>query len=1074
MKKNYFNMIKAGIMMLAVVACSLAAHIPAQAQGNQGRTISGIVMDASDFTPLTGAVVSVKDSGMAATTDRRGRFSLTVPAGGTLVVSYLGYETQEVVTNDRSSEISVMMTLDSQRIDEVIVVGYGTQRKVDITGAVASINADKATKDRVVMDLSTVLLGKVSGVRVTSSEGTPGSSANVTIRGTTSINSDSKPLYIIDGIISDAVNVSPGDIESISILKDAASTAIYGSRGANGVVLVTTKMGKTNSITVDLYAMAGVQYMAKDIPMMNSRENVQKNYLRNFIYRTAAEGVADINTVGSRGYEVFQDPEGNFYYVSKNAAYSGEYWRTRPLYYNTNWQREMTQYAPVTDFRVNVSGGTSSNRFSIMLNAQDQKGIMISTGWKSKSARVNFNQDITKWLDIGAHVSFVRSDTHGNAGNRQDGIIYNTLTQSPLYPTNFGMDFQTPDGIPILNLSNPVSLAELNTREKRNSGLNATGVINIKPLEGLVINLNQTYYTNDEEIHIYYPSTTAEGNAAKGRARFERGWSEGWSSENTATYTHVFNDVHRLTAMMGMSARSTKWENFNVEGNNFEQEDLGYWGFPSANSVQPPGIGNTKRTEVSFFGRANYTFKDKYIFQATMRYDGSSVFADGHKWDYYPSASAAWRITEEEWMKNVSFLDNLKLRASWGRSGKQAVGSYESLAKVGTYVTTIDGQNSTMVSYFSSLENANLKWEQTQEFNVGLDLGFFKGRFDIIFDIYDKTTSDLLYQNPIPEYTGYTYATTNMGKIRNRGMEFTINAVPVKTQDFQWDIDFNIGINRSKVMALGIQDWTTIPTGWRTGNQGYLEVGMPIGNWYGLTVLGIWQSQSQIDQAIAQGIIDESQKPVPGQYRFYDKNGDGKTTGDDRMIIGTAEPKFSGGFATSFRWKDITLSASFVYTYGNQLFNGNSYEMSGSNNYNNAYQSAVDRWQPTLYYYDAVNGVRGDLFMQGNPSNTIPISATGLTPVEMLNNTWLEDGSYLRMQDITLSWDLPRRWVSKMRLRNVRLFLTGTNVFCITNYSGFDPDVNVSSGMAQYLQPGLDYFSYPRARTFSGGINITF
>lgn len=1072
MKKDYYMRLKAGLWGLVVIVCCLGSLSPAYAQRTMKKTITGTVTDDSD-SPLVGVSIFAKGTPVATTSDVKGRFALEVDINSTIVFSYVGMKMQEIPA-ERITNLDVKMQSDAMSIDDVLVVGYGTQRKIDVTGAVSSIDAEKATKDRVVMDLSSVLLGKVSGVRVTASEGTPGASSKITIRGTTSINSDSNPLYVVDGVISENLNVSPGDIETISVLKDAASTAIYGSRGANGVILISTKKGDKNRTTVDIYAMAGVQSIAKDIPMMNSRENVEKNYMRSFIYRTAAEGVSDINTVDPRGYEVFQDPEGNFYYVSKNAAYSGEYYRTRPLYYNTNWQKEMTQAAALYDFRVSVNGSTKTNRYAIMVNAQNQDGIMINTGWDSKGARVNFSQDIAKWLDVGVNLSYTRSNTFGNAGNRQDGIIYNTLTQSPLYPVNFGMDFKTPDGIPILNLSNPVSLAKLNTRDKRNSSLSGTASINIKPIEGLTISLNQTYYTNDEEIHLYYPSSVAEGNSAHGRARFERGWSEGWSSENTATYTREINEIHRITAMVGMSARSTRWENFNVEGNQFEQEDLGYYGFASAKTMLPPGLGDTKANEVSFFGRLNYSLMDKYIFQATIRSDGSSRFAENNKWGYFPSASAAWRLSEEGWLKDVEFLNNLKLRASWGISGKQAIGAYESLAKVGTYVTTINGLDPVMASYFSSLENLNLKWETTREYNVGLDVDFWDSRLSLVVDAYDKETSNLLYANPVPQYTGYGTVTENMGKIRNRGIEFTVNAIPVQTKSFEWTIGMNVGINRSKVLALGIQDWQTVNTGWRTGDQGYLEVGKPLGNWYGLKVLGIWQSQSQIDQAIAQGLVDPSQKPVPGQYRFFDKDGNGKTTGEDRVIIGSAEPDFTGGFSTSLSYKGLTLNANFVFSYGNQVFNGNSYEMSGSNNYNNAYKSSANRWKPTLYHYDAVHGVRGDLFMEGNPSNELPISTSGLTPVEMANDTWIEDGSYLRLQDITLSYSLPERFVRKLRLSKVRLFVTGTNVFCWTSYSGFDPDVNVSSGKASYLQPGLDYFSYPRARSFSGGINITF
>ncbi|GHU98296.1 SusC/RagA family TonB-linked outer membrane protein [Bacteroidia bacterium] len=1048
--------------------------IAASSVYSQQQTVSGQVVGAGG-APLAGSIVSVDGTNRGTTTDAQGRFEIRARPDETLTISYVGYLNSQMPASQVSGG-AVRLAEDHGKIDEVVVVGYGTQRRIDLSGAVASLNTEQATTDRMAVDLAAVLQGKISGVKVVSTEGMPGASGGITIRGTTSLNIDSQPLFVVDGVIVDNPMVSPADMESIDILKDAASTAIYGSRGANGVVLITTKKGKRDTPTIDIYAMTGVQYMAKKVPMMNSREIVSKNYFRNFDYRPAGTDMTSIPTNGDSAYQIFQDEEGNFYTVNKRASYTPEYYRTKPLYYNTDWQGAMTQVAPIQDYRINISGGTGRSQYAVMFSTQDQKGIMINTGNNVKSARVNLTQELKPWMDLSTNLSYSRTATFGNGGSRNGGIIGNMMRGNPVYPKYFGMDFQTPDGAPMLNLSNPVLMAESMTRDRRLQGAQGSASLNIRPIKNLTVNLSGSYNTNLEEIQIYYPSVIDFANAARGIGRNEKGWNESVSSENTATYRfEQLPEVHKLSAMAGMSVRSTESQNINIENDQFQQEDLGYWGINSGINPQPPAISQSHRNETSWFGRVNYIYDNRYIFQATARADASSVFAANNKWGYFPSASAAWRVSQERFMKGASsWLSNLKLRASWGISGKQ-LGPYASLAAVSTGITNYDGYTTTMASWFSSIENPNLKWERTREYNAGLDLSVLKDRIGLTVDVYDKTTKDLLYADPTPEYSGLQSQTRNVGSINNRGIELTLNLVPVKTHDWTWTVDFNISRNVSKILNIGIQDWKGISTGWNGSvDDGYLQVGKPIGQWYGLVFQGVWQTQAEIDHAVIEGVLDPSFQVKPGQGKYYDRNGDGRITSDDRLVIGCAEPKFIGGLTTAVRWKDLTLTATFAYSYGNDIFNGSSYYLEGTQGTNNAYAwTAGQEWMPRLYHWDKVTG-RGDLFHAGNASTTLPFSNNQITPVSLPVSSWIEDGSYLRLADISLSYNLPKKWVNKVSIRNVKVFVSGNNVFCWTNYSGYDPDVNVSNGMAAYLMPGLDFYSYPRARTFMGGINITF
>lgn len=1033
------------------------------------KEIKGTVKDEAGYE-LPGVNVVIKGSTQGVMTNENGYYTIQAQENNTLEFSYIGFIKQEVKIG-KKDRIDIVLAEDVKKLDEVVVVGYGTTRKVDITGAVSSVKSDMA-EERLVLSVGDVLKGKVSGVRVTTGDGSPGAGASINIRGTTSINGDSNPLYVIDGFMSETCTVSPGDIETIDILKDASSTAIYGARGANGVILITTKKGRKNKTTVNFYAMGGVQRIANKLDMMNSSEFVDKNYF--FAMTYVPEAKWNPRLFKPDKYDFFQDEENNYYVISKKAAYADEYYGRKPINHNTNWQDEMTRDATIQDYRLNLSGGGEKNTYAIMAGYKSQGGIMLNTDYKNYSARANFTQELHKNVRVSLHSSLDRSYISGYA-NGTGSVIYNTLTQAPLKPADFDLSFQLPGEAAQLSIVNPVKQANLITNDRNNYTFITNGSLDIDIIKGLTLKLSGGYFLFGEKTEQYFPSTVAEGMSTKGQAVVANHLSERINNENTLTYNKTFNSIHKFGAMIGNSISCATYNWLNTYNTNFALEDLGVNGIGEGKDPLVPTSTYIKQTEASFFGRLNYDLDNKYLFKFTLRADGASKFAENNKWGYFPSGAAAWRISEEEWLKSWSPLSNMKLRLSWGISGKQAISSYQSLPVVGTNSVSIDGENNVLTSYFSRLANSNLKWETTEEWDLGYDLGFFDERLGFSVDLYHKVTRDLLYSEPVPSYSGYNEALKNIGKISNKGVEFSIYATPVKNRNFTWDVNFNISKNVSKVLSLGEQSWQLVNAGYLGKGQGYLEVGLPLGNWYGYKTNGIWQTQGEIDKAIANKTLLESEGTKPGYMKYEDLNKDGKITADDRQIIGNGMPKFTGGFTNSITYKGISLDFTLQFSYGNQVYNANRYRLESGISLDNALASTIDRWQPTLYHYDYATKQKGDLFKQGSPSNEYPIAAMGKSKVdETPIDKWIEDASFLRLADLTLSYSLPQGWLNKMKMQNMRIFLTGSNLFTLTKYTGYDPEVNVSQNSAAFLLPGLDYFSYPKSRTISAGINITF
>jgi TonB-linked SusC/RagA family outer membrane protein len=1048
-----------------IVLYQISAYMNIYAQAIQ---INGTVTEKNG-NPLPGVSVNQKGTNNGSITDQNGKYSLAVSSlKGTVVFSFIGFEKAELPINKKT--INAVLQESVKTLSEVVVVGYGTTKRVDITGAVSSVKSD-AAEGRVVFSIGDILKGKVSGVRVSSSDGAPGSGQSINIRGTTSLSGDSNPLYVIDGFLSDNMsNVSPGDIETIDILKDASSTAIYGSRGANGVILITTKKGKKNQPKINFYALGGVQTATNLLDMMNSEEFIDKNYFFSLTYVPKAKWKP--TSFKPAAYNFYQDTEGNYYVISKKAAYSDYFNGERQIEYNTDWQNEMMRDAAIRDYRIDISGGGDKNTYAVMLGYKYQEGIMIKTDYKNYSARANFSQELLSNLNFRLNSSIDRNFRSGFA-NGTEGVIYNTLTQAPIRPSNFSQNDLLPgESSASLSVVNPVSQANLITNNMNNYSFLTNGSLDYNTGK-FTIRLTGGYFLFAQTDEQYYPSTVAQGLPFGGRAYIGNSSSERLNNENTITYSNTFNNIHKVNFLVGNSVEQVNSKWLNTENRGFVLEDLGIYGISQGTNPQIPNSTIIKQTNTSFFSRINYDVADKYLFKFTMRGDGASRFAANNKWGYFPSAAAAWKISQEDFVKNLNIFSNLKLRSSWGISGKQSIPSYQSLPTVGTWNVSIDGTSNSLISYFTRIANENLTWEKTEEYNIGLDVGLWKDRLSFSVDVYNRLTRDLLYYVPIPSYTGFDNALKNTGKIENEGIEFSINANPIKTKDFNWNFNFNISHNASKVLKLGDQNWQAVDVGYLGVGQGYLQEGLPIGNWYGYKTNGIWQSQAEIDQAIKEKKLLASEGIKPGYVKYVDLNNDGKKTAEDRQILGNGQPRLTGGFSNNISYKGISLDFTLQYSVGNKIYNANRYRLESGFSFDNAFAETADRWRPTLYNYDPITKQTGDLFMEGNSSNRYPIAIQGKNVDEAPIDLWIEDGSFLRLADVTFSYSLPKKIISKMNMSNLKFFITGSNLFILTKYTGYDPEVNNSQGAASFLMPGLDYFSYPRARTISAGINLT-
>lgn len=990
----------------------------------QNQTISGKVTDQSNGEGLPGVAVLVKGTTVGTTTSFDGSYTINVPSNAaTLVYRFIGYLSVEKPIGN-ASEINVALKSDTKLLEEVVVVGYGTQERRDITGSVASVKSDEI-KNTPVAGLDQAIQGRIAGVNVTSSSGTPGGGISVRVRGTSSISAGNDPLYVVDGVpvsntdisqggfgnqkINPLAEINPNDIESIEVLKDASSAAIYGSRASNGVVLITTKKGKAGKTQVDIDAYAGVQNFTKKVDFLNATEytNIVNEARQNYMNDNPGKTVS---LLGAPAYD-------------------------------TNWIDEVTRStASISNLQVSVRGGDEKTKFYISGAQFKQEGIILNNEYERKNLRLNLDHSISSKIKIGTNLGVSRSNNNRIIG---DNSIFapwpNALQSRPDQPAynEDGTYFATQRNNPVQGALEP----DYETTIFRVFG-NLYGNYEIIPGLNYRLSVGGDWYNNKE--FQYEPITSGQGFGTKGYGLAGNGTASNYLVENTVDYAKSFGELN-MTALLGYTFQDFVTERQYVTGTDFPSASFRY--ITSAAKI-PSGTSTwTSNALESYLGRVNLDYADKYLLSLAIRRDGSSKFSEDNKYGTFPSVSVGWRLSQESFMQDISFLSDLKLRASYGVTGNQeGIGDYAALALIG------GGQNYNDQSGVapSQLPNPDLKWEQTTQTNVGVDFGFLSNRISASADYFIKKTDDLLLSRPLPRTSGYTSITENIGSLENTGLEFAVSTQNL-TGEFKWTTDFNIAFIDNKVTKLNNDE------PFDRGFVNRVAVGESIGAFYLLEQIGIYQTNDEVPEKLfAKGVR-------AGDVKFRDINGDGDiTTGADRTFVGSAVPDYFGGITNNFAYKGFDLSVFFQYSVGNEVYamwkelDGAGNLGSGANNNAIAQDVADDRWTGA------------------GTSNTVPRAVYGAagTYNAQRSSRYLEDGSYLRLKTLNFGYTLPSTLVDRVGLRKVRVYATGQNLLTFTDYSGFDPEV--SSNAQDAVTAGNDQATLPQLRSFTLGVNIGF
>ncbi|GAA4379557.1 TonB-dependent receptor [Hymenobacter koreensis] len=1012
---------------LLLLPAALLTGLTAQAQTRQ---VSGVVVNGADKTPLPGVSVVVKGTTTGVATDPNGQFSLTLPAEGrpVLVFSFVGFASQEVTVGSGGTVGPVTLQEATTALNDVVVVGYGTQRKRDLTGSVGSVSAEQVAEVPIAR-ADQILQGRVSGVQVTQTNSEPGGNVSVRIRGTNSINSGNEPLFVVDGFpgAGDLNSINPADIESIEVLKDASSTAIYGSRGANGVVLITTKKGKAGKNSVNAEVYSGVQIIRKQYELMNAQEYA--TYLNEVRAQTNATTPP--------------------LYTQDQINQMGE---------GTDWQDAILRRARISNYQVGFNGGTEETRYNLSFNYFDQEGIILNSGFQRGTVRLNLNKKISRKLslDFSSQVAgtFEKRAFVNSQGGSFGGVLLDALRFSPINPVYDANGIYTFSNTPVTDVDdvgNPVAYAE-KVKDRRSTArglLNVAG--NYELVKGLTLRVTGGLDYNNQQQELYRPSDIFLGRNTGGSAFRGSVSRYSWVNENTLTYDRQLSPNHALNVVGGFSAQRFYGVDFNARTNNFFTNDLGTDNLALGASPLPPTSGRYFNSLASYFGRVNYRLFEKYLFTVTMRADGSSRFGPNNKWGYFPSAAVAYRLIDEKFMQRFTALSDLKLRLSYGVTGNQEIANYQSLARydVAAYAS---GSGRLVGLASQNIENPDLRWESTASGNVGLDLALFQNRIVFTADYYQKQTNDLLLFVNTPPTTGYPNVLVNVGKVGNKGLELALSTTNVELDKFSWTSNLNFSLNRNKVLSLGegeterlvgSSSTSLFPGG--TGFTSILRVGQPIGSFYGYVFDGIYQTQEEIN---ASGI----RTPVvrPGDPRYLDLNGDGSITGADRTIIGQAQPDYIFGATNNFKYGGLTLSVFVQGVQGSDVLNLNRYELESGITSTNKLKSVVNRW----------NGP--------GTSNTIPRANSVLRRSTGIVSDVVEDGSFVRLKTVTLSYALPKLGIVK----SSSVYVTALNLVTWTKYSGYDPEVNSFGN--ENLSLNTDYNAFPTTRSFTAGVRVGF
>lgn len=1049
------------LVALILVCVTFAANMEAQ---NKAR-ISGKVMDEQG-EPLAGVNVVIRSTNKGTTTDSEGRFEIAASDQEVWVeFSFIGFQSQKRKAA-AGAKLIVKMKEDSEALDQSVVIGYNVVRKSDLTGSVSSVKSE-AFENKTVASVEDGLKGQVAGVSIITFDGTPGEKMDIRIRGANSINASNTPLYVVDGVLLDAseVDLSPGEVATMDILKDASSTAIYGSRGANGVVIITTKRGTKGRAKISFDSQVTVQQPVRLYKMMNTQEYAQYRWLGwgSLTYRpTGTATSSQLDLVDFEGVPYRVTLSGNSYSDLQDKATAGEL----P---NTDWQSAMLRNSYIREYQLNISGADDKTTYSLMGGIFKQDGVVIASDYDRYSTRLNLDRKVTNSLKVGVNLSGLIAYQNSPVNN-----IINTMLSQPPSKKEQATETESAPGEDITINNNPIYQAQHIKNERKQEKISAKAYGEYQFLKIFKLNISGVYSDSKTSYDRYYPSNTSAGKTTKGAAIYKTQDNISWQNENLLYIVPKpwgNKGKHRIDGLLGVTFSG--WDNYgvNAEVDNFEYEGLGSKDYSFGTVAVLPTNSITHITMLSYLARVNYTLNKKYLFTAAFRSDGSSRFATNHKWAYFPSGAVAWKISDEPFIKELNVFSNLKLRASAGQSGNTGISPYQTLATMSSSPYPMNGTDPSFGVTANRVANPDLKWETTTQYDLGLESGFFNNRLTAEVDLYYKRTRDLLLVEDIPNYLGYKSRWTNKGKVDNKGLEITLVGTPVSTKDFTWNSNFNIAFNRSKVLYINEGGMMYLSnTAMGASNFNVVVEGCPLGVWYGYKVTGIYKSESELKASGIKSIFDNTDLR-PGYLKYEDVNKDNVINEADRQVLGYAEPKFTGGFNNTFTYKDLSLYVGMEFRYGGKVFNATRMSLeNGKGARNQSERYAMFHYVPTLYRAD-----NGELFIQGNEDVAYLRTAANQKASSdyICSSLYVEDGSYIRLSDISLSYKLPEKVSNTLKLQGIRVFASVKNAYLFTKYSGYDPDVNMA-GQNKDLAPGLDSMAYPRTRSYTFGINFTF
>ena len=1043
--------------------------------------VSGTVSDQTG--PVIGASVIEKGTTNGTMTDNDGHFTLTVSKGAVIEISSIGYKTQEITVGAQTN-FTVTLSEDNEFLDEVVVVGYGSMKKSDLAGASVSMK-ESDLKGSIISSLDQSLQGRAAGVTAVTTSGAPGSSSSIRVRGQATINANAEPLYVIDGVIvqgggntgadfglGDALGngkvstisplstINPADIVSMEILKDASATAIYGAQGANGVVLITTKHGKSGEAKFSYDGMVAMSRQAVRLNMMNLREYAQ--YYNEMI----EEG--DI-------YET------NPYYATPSLLGKG-----------TNWQDEIFRTAWQHQHQLSAQGGSDKVQYYVSGSYMDQQGTIIGSNFNRFSVRTNLDAQLKKWLKLGVNATYAITNDNLKLADSNQGLIYYSLTtipDIPVYDVNGNYSSTIREGY---TSPNPVALAMMDEILLKRKKLSGNIYAELTPIKHITWRTELGFDMGESDANRYKPMIDLGGWVrSQNSISYQKNSNYFWQLKNYLTYANQWGK-HSVTAMIGQECWESRWNYLSGSNTDLPSDEVHNVALATGTPSISSGFGSSSMA--SFFTRETYNYGDRYLGTYTYRYDGSSNFGPKNRWAGFHSVALAWRFSNEKFFEPVKkVIDNGKLRLGWGQTGNSSIGSY-------AWGAAITRMPSALGMGFrpSNIPNTSIRWESQEQYNVGLDLGFFNGRLNLTVDAYYKKSDDMLMSMQLPSYMGtqgngsskLQAPNGNYGSIENKGLEITLDAHPVQLKNFSWDSNFQISFNKNKLLSLSDTENATLVGYGQWGDVVCVsEIGKPLYNFYGYKVEGVYKDLDDIQNSAkpakypSDGVFSRGNTVWVGDIKYKDVDENGIIDERDRTDLGSPLPKFTFGWTNTFRYRNLDLSIFLNGSYGNKVMNYNSLTLTHMNStWTNQLQSVVSKRarlepiDPTIVYadgskwFDHIDNVRVK-----NPGTKIPhTSINDPNDNDRISDRYVEDGSFLRIKNITLGYTFPKALLNKAKIENLRVYVNIQNLYTFTKYTGYDPEVGASTQDSTGLTYGLDHGRYPSPAMYSFGLNITF